>query len=69
MRIATTQIFQGGLDAMLDQQTQLYKTQLQLSSGKRFNSPAEDPTAAAQVLGLSESIAITAQYQTNARTV
>lgn len=67
MRIASTQIFQSGLDAMLDQQTQLYKTQLQLSSGKRFNSPADDPTAAAQVLGLSESIAITAQYQANTK--
>ena len=66
MRIATMQVFQRGLDSMLDQQTQLYKTQLQLSSGQRFTSPADDPTAAAQVLGLSESIAITAQYQSNA---
>lgn len=68
MRIATMQVFQRGLDSMLDQQTQLYKTQLQLSSGQRFTSPADDPTAAAQVLGLSESIAITTQYQTNAKT-
>lgn len=67
MRISTTQIFQRGVDSMLDQQTRLYKTQLQLSSGLRFNSPADDPVAAAQVIGLNESLAITAQYRTNAQ--
>ncbi len=65
MRIATTQIFQRGLDSMLDQQARLFKTQLQLSSGQRFTSPGDDPTAAAQVLGLNESIAITEQYRRN----
>lgn len=67
MRISTTQIFQRGIDSMLDQQTRVFKTQLQLSSNKRFLSPADDPTAAAQVLGLNESISITAQYRTNAK--
>ncbi len=67
MRISTTQIFQRGIDTMLDQQARVFKTQLQLSSNKRFLSPADDPTAAAQVLGLNESISITAQYRTNAK--
>lgn len=65
MRIATTQIFQRGLDSMLDQQVRVFETQLQLSTGLRFTSPGQDPTAAAQVLGLNESIAITEQYQRN----
>lgn len=67
MRIATTQIFQRGIDSMLDQQARVFKTQLQLSANKRFLSPADDPTAAAQVLGLNESIAINKQYSTNAK--
>lgn len=65
MRIATMQVFQRGLDSMLDQQSRVYKTQLQLSTGKKFASPADDPTAAAQVLGLNETIAVTGQYQAN----
>ncbi|MBI5041909.1 MAG: flagellar hook-associated protein FlgL [Gammaproteobacteria bacterium] len=59
------QVFQSGLDAMLDQQTRLFKTQLQLSTGKKFTSPADDPTAAAQVMGFNETLAITGQYQSN----
>lgn len=65
MRIATMQVFQRGLDSMLDQQTRLFKTQLQLSTGKKFTSPADDPTAAAQVMGLNETLAVTGQHQAN----
>jgi len=36
-----------------------------LSTGKRINSPSDDPTGAAQLVGLSESSKITAQYQDN----
>lgn len=67
MRISTVQIYQRGVDSILDQQAQVFKTQLQLATNKRFLSPADDPTAAAQVLGLNESIAITTQYRTNAQ--
>lgn len=67
MRIATTQIFQRGIDSMLDQQARVFKTQLQLSANKRFLSPSDDPTAAAQVLGLNESISLNTQYRTNAK--
>ena len=66
MRISTMQIYQSGVESMLDQQSKLFKTQLQLSTNQRFLSPADDPIAAAQVIGLNESLAITAQYKTNA---
>lgn len=66
MRISTHQIYQSGVDAMLDQQSKLFKTQMQLSTNLRLLSPADDPTAAAQVIGLNESIAITEQYRSNA---
>ncbi|HHJ17417.1 MAG TPA: flagellar hook-associated protein 3, partial [Gammaproteobacteria bacterium] len=65
MRIGTLQMFRQGVNAMLEQQTNLYKTQNQLSTGKRINSPSDDPTGAAQLVGLSESSRITEQYQSN----
>lgn len=65
MRIGTLQMFRQGVNAILDQQTQLAGTQLQLSSGKRINRPSDDPTGAARLLGLSESLKVTEQYQKN----
>jgi len=66
MRISTSQIYQQGLNAMLDQQTGLLKTQLQLSSGKRILTPADDPAGSAQALELNQTLDITNQYNTNA---
>ena len=65
MRIGTLQLFRQGLNSMLDRQTTLAKTQLQLSTGKRINNPSDDPTGAARLLGLSESLKLTKQYQNN----
>lgn len=65
MRIGTLQMFRQGVNAILDQQTTLFKTQNQLSTGKRINSPADDPTVAAQLVSLSESAKTTTQYQNN----
>ena len=65
MRIGTLQLFRQGVNSILEQQTQLAQTQLQLSSGKRINAPADDPTGSAQLLGISESLKVTEQYQRN----
>ncbi|MGD8672600.1 MAG: flagellar hook-associated protein FlgL [Thiogranum sp.] len=65
MRIGTLQLFRQGVNAILDQQTRVAETQLQLASGKRINRPSDDPTGAAQILGLSESLKVTEQYQKN----
>jgi len=65
MRIGTLQMFRQGVNAMLDQQVKLFNTQNQLSTGKRINSPSDDPTGAARLVGLSESAKTTAQYQDN----
>lgn len=65
MRIGTLQMYRQGINAILDQQTQLARTQNQLSTGKRINSPEDDPTGSAQLLGLSESVKVTEQYQKN----
>ncbi len=65
MRIGSLQAFHQGVNAILDKQADVLKTQQQLSTGRRFASPADDPTAAARVLGLDESVALTQQYQRN----
>lgn len=65
MRISTSQIYQRGTDGILDQQAQMSKTQMQLSTGKRVVTPSDDPTASVQMLQLQHSVDITNTYQTN----
>jgi flagellar hook-associated protein 3 FlgL len=68
MRISTAQLFQGSLNGMLDNQSSLNKTQMQLSTGRRILAPSDDPTGSAGALNLSQAIAATQQYQKNADT-
>ena len=65
MRISTPQFFQKGTTGILDQQVQVSKTQLQMSSGKKVVTPSDDPTAAVQILQLQHSIDLTNTYQKN----
>lgn len=65
MRIGTLNMFQQGVDAIIERQTDLFRTQQQLSSGKRINRPSDDPSGAAQLVGLSDSLDLTRQYQRN----
>jgi flagellar hook-associated protein 3 FlgL len=64
MRISTSMIFGGNVNALNDKTANLLKVQQQISSGHRILTPADDPIAAAQVLELSQSAAINTQYQT-----
>lgn len=65
MRIGTLQIFRQGVNSILEQQTQLFRTQQQLSTGRRIVNPSDDPIGSAQLIGLSESLQVTEQYQRN----
>lgn len=65
MRISTMQMQQTALNAMLDQQTKLSKTQNQVASGRKVLTPADDPTAAAQALEYTQQLARFTQYQNN----
>jgi flagellar hook-associated protein 3 FlgL len=65
MRISTSWSQQLGVNAMLDQQSKQSKTQMQLSTGLKILTPADDPAGAARTLDLQESIAKTGQYQDN----
>lgn len=64
-RISLVQVFTQGLRGILDAQSQVYKTQNQLSSGKRVLQPSDDPAAAAQILQLNQAQADVAQYKKN----
>ncbi|PKM10845.1 MAG: flagellar hook-associated protein 3 [Gammaproteobacteria bacterium HGW-Gammaproteobacteria-3] len=65
MRVSTAFSQQVSLNAMLAQQASLAKTQLQLSTGMKNLTPADDPAAATRVLDLQETIAKTGQFQDN----
>lgn len=64
-RISLAQIFSQGLRGILNSQTQVYKTQGQLSSGKRILQPSDDPAASAQILQLNQAQANVDQYKKN----
>ncbi len=68
MRISTNQINDQAVGAMLDTQTKAARTQLQLATGRKILTPADDPAAGASILGLKQAIAVNAQYQKNADT-
>ncbi len=65
MRISTSQLFQQGIKAVLDQQGEVTKLQLQISTGKRIQSPADDPSGAVRILDLRQAIDTNTQYQEN----
>lgn len=65
MRISTSTIYQQGAARISDVQTNLVKTQQQLSTGRRILTPADDPVAAARALDVTQSQSVNAQYATN----
>ena len=65
MRISTQQLFQRGLQQIQDVTAQQQKTQLQLYSGKKVLTPADDPVAAARILDLNQELAVNEQFQRN----
>lgn len=66
MRISTSQLYQQGLKAIQDQQTQLARVSNQLGTGRRIVSPADDPAASAAIVGLNEDLQRLERFQTNA---
>lgn len=66
MRISTSQIFDQNLTAILNQQTELAKTQNQISTGKRILNPSDDPSGSVQILNFQRELSLTNQYLDNA---
>jgi flagellar hook-associated protein 3 FlgL len=59
----------SSVDAMLEQQVKLSKTQNQVATGKKFQTAAEDPIGAARVSGLERKLADNAQYGRNSNII
>lgn len=65
MRISTQTFYLRSLTAMLQQQSALSNTQNQVATGRRVNSPADDPIAAVHILELQRAKAESDQYAQN----
>jgi flagellar hook-associated protein 3 FlgL len=66
MRISTASIHHSALTALLSQQSVLSKTQTQIASGKRVQTPADDPVAAVHIMELQRALAESDQFNQNA---
>ena len=68
MRISSTTTYDLSVSAMNRQQTQLLKTQQQISASRRILTPADDPIASSRALEITQADGINTQYGANAQT-
>lgn len=68
LRISTAGFHRGTLEALNSRQADLARTQAQIASGNRVNTPSDDPSAAVHILQLQRSIAQNEQFGRNADT-
>ncbi|OOZ37760.1 flagellar hook-associated protein 3 [Solemya velesiana gill symbiont] len=64
-RISTNTVYQRGLEGILKREHDLSEVQMQVSSGKAFLKPSDDPSGSARVLDFNRVIENTEQYQRN----
>ncbi|MBL7481091.1 flagellar hook-associated protein FlgL [Legionella bononiensis] len=69
MRISTNQMYQSGLNNLLDLQGRVLKLQSQQSSGLKVESPSDDPVASAQIELMNHRIGATELLQKNRQSV
>ncbi|MES2017392.1 MAG: flagellar hook-associated protein FlgL [Pseudomonadota bacterium] len=65
MRISTNTIFERGTSQLNTLQSNIARTQMQLSTNRRMLSAADDPIASARALETSQSQAVNSQYAVN----
>lgn len=65
MRISTSMMYDRGVSQLSSLQSSLLKTQMQLSTGLRVMTPADDPVAAARALEVTQSLQLNDQYGLN----
>lgn len=69
VRISFLQGFNSGLTGILRAQQQTYKTQSQISSGRRIQTPADDPVGSARVVQVNQDLSLIGQYIDNGKAV
>lgn len=65
MRISTIQIFNIANRSMADANEAMFKTQEQISTGRRVLRPSDDPVASTKIMQLTSELASIEQYQKN----
>lgn len=65
MRISTQTFYARSINGMLDQQSAVSKIQNQVTTGRRVNTPADDPVAAVHILELQRAQSESTQYGKN----
>lgn len=65
MRISTAQIYDTGIGGITRNQAMMFKTQNQLSTGRRVLTPSDDPVASARALVVTQSLEVNTRYQEN----
>jgi flagellar hook-associated protein 3 FlgL len=65
MRISTSMMYDLSTAGMSDQQSGLYRTQQQMTTGRRLLTASDDPAAASTALRISQGISLTAQQTGN----
>jgi len=68
MRVSSKMLHTAAVNALLDRQKNIGKTQNQLATGRRILSPADDPAGATRVLNIKKSVQVKEQYQVNIAT-
>lgn len=66
MRLSTNQIYERGLNSVMDRQQKLVKVQDQIARETKILTPADDPAGKAQALALTDRIKQNQQFQKNA---
>jgi flagellar hook-associated protein 3 FlgL len=67
MRISTLQLYERGVNGILENQLKLSRTQQELSTGRRILSPSDDPSGSAAALDVNQALETTRQYVDNAQ--
>ena len=65
IRVSTSLLTTFALEGMLRQQADMSVTQLQITTGKRLLSPADDPYGSSRAINLQEATKINDQYNVN----
>ena len=69
MRMSTVQIFNQGVNNLLDRQADVTKTQEQLAAGKRILDAGDDPAGTVRILNITSDLARIDAYQRNTDTL
>ncbi|MBL4682312.1 MAG: flagellar hook-associated protein FlgL [Pseudomonadales bacterium] len=69
MRISTIETFNRGLSNIQRVTAAVADSQNQISTGRKFDSPSDDPVAATRILQINQELAIRSQYKRNITSV